>query len=911
MRLSLAMLGNEARLQARTLRFRAGVAVYWALCFAPPAVLFLAQRADRTVAFGAATYVGHLLEVQPSLTVLLAVLLAGPRSSAGAAEALRLVLASAPMSNAGFVFRRWLAVGILMTATAGLPLLVALITAFAGGARGFDAFSTLAPWLLEVTLVGLAAAAGWMGLVMVTGSELAALVLGLLVTKLTLVGLNQALFSWHLTLDGGSGIFGWQRAQAWLTTAEAFLLPRFELPLSRFAVSEAPIDPRAVIEGWLPRAALGLAVSFFFLSLATAFVGRVKADLPPRPVPQDHPLRSTWKLFLRLRERYARDAALLLRDRLAVALALAILIATGAWLIGRQLHFQELAEARYRAETEGDFEPMPLSLRPVRWRIAGTVSAAGDLELVGEGRLRNDGDEAQERLAFSLDPAMAIRNLKSAGHRVELTRRWDRVLLRLTPPLAAGEAVTLDFALGGTAVDHRFPLLGPGGASFAARYELFRRPNFPRDLTDLSRASAQRRVSRRRLWLRAQDLTLVPRHTAWTLTSRDEGYSVPEEAMRLDTELEIDLRLPAHLMAADVCGTTSRSTGDGLRLRGPCRQPLATYAIFGGALELLAGAGSGMPIAALPRHRRQAEGHFDSLAAAARLTEKAWPSLAGFDGMIALEWPPDPALGARTRPGRRTPPFTLEGKVLLIAEEAMIREQPLEAEALAAEILIAKLLARREFISWQRPALGHIFESLIRQRMGQSPGATLSGREWERLRSSVPIAVWSRSDVPYRRRVAAVVADLTHRVGDENLDSAIEAYLGAEAAEAGDLEGLLMAIEERSAQRLERMYKDFFFGSALPELRLEGVDVRRQGSGYRVVGQVRNIGTGQAVCPLIARTEFGSVETVVRVEGGTSTAFALDSPWRPDSVLLDPQRRCHRWQSRAAAVFERVTLAER
>ena len=90
------------------------------------------------------------------------------------------------------------------------------------------------------------------------------------------------------------------------------------------------------------------------------------------------------------------------------------------------------------------------------------------------------------------------------------------------------------------------------------------------------------------------------------------------------------------------------------------------------------------------------------------------------------------------------------------------------------------------------------------------------------------------------------------------------------------------------------MIQDYFVQGTLPEVVLEGVVFRRAGDGWQVTGRMRNRGTGEAVCKVVLTTNLGPLETMARAEGGQAGDFSFSTVHRPQAVLLDPDRECHR-----------------
>ncbi len=934
-RLLLAVIRYEVLLQLRSARFRLAAAGYVALCSLPSALMYFAFRHRSTETLGSSAYLAQLLQIQPYLTILMVALIAGNRSGAGALRESWAVLAASPMSNAGYLLRRTLALLVLIVPLSLVPQAVALAAARLAGNESFEVATWLGTWALGILPAAIVLTGFWLALVTVTGGELAALVATFVALPLAVSTANQLLLKFHLTLSGYTDFIGYRSLYFWLAYS---LQSLGGSPDSRwhpgYAATEAPFDLASAAAWTLPAWSLVAGLTALGLGLAVAFQRRTRRDLPPRPVPPEHSLRTFLEKLNRWRERYAPDGGLGLPERLAAAAGVIVLGLALSALLGRQKSFQRLAAERYRAETEAAFEPMPAALELNAWRVAGRLDPHGGVEVEAASRFENRGAEPLPALAFTLNPRLEIESLEVPSRRVEVAREWDRLQLRLVPPLAPGESLELELRLGGvpTSVDFyfdrhraRFP--------FPRKYERLLHARFPRDVSNLAASQMRHAVSPRRVLLQAADLGPVPRYTTWTLTRKGEsrgegqppsdyGREVPLESAQIPVDLDLDLEVPAGWLLADTCGHTTRpgragdtpSTAGRARLAGTCRTSLTELMVAGGQLVRVEPDGSTAgetTVATLPQHRALAERKLRSLALVASLSDRAWPGMPGLADLVALEWPPEPHPDLRHEmsPWDELQP-ELAGKLLLIPERSLIDAEPFEPEHLVAGLLSRRLLERRQLAEEHELVFRHLFRALMIRRMGLDGdrGATVSGKPWIRQALAVPIlSAKAGQGFIWRHRLPAVVAEIEGRVGGDNLHAAIESFLGA-AGEPGTIEELLAEIEARAGISLERTYQDHFQGGALPMLRLEDVAARRREDDWLVEGKMRNTGTGQSICPVIVKTEIGERVLTVTVDSESATAFSLRTERRPHTVLLDPKRTCYRWLLKTSPALERANL---
>ncbi len=961
MKLLLAVTRYELKLQLRSARFRIAATGYLGLCALPPGVMYFVLRHRSAEALGGAAYLAQLLQVQPYCTLLMVALVAGNRSGTGALEESWAVLAASPMSNAGYVLRRALALLTLIIPLTLVPQALALGAAVAAGNTSFDPVTWIGNWALWILPAAVFFTCYWLAWVTVTGSELAALIFTFAGLPMVISAANQILLKFHLTLSGYLEFLGYRPLFYWI----AYTLQSLSDTPTRFhpgyAATEGPFDLASAAAWSLPRWSLIGGLAGLGLGLAVAFVRRTRRDLKPRPVPPKHQLRTFLEKLNRWRERYAPDGGLGLRERLAAAAGIVVLGLALSALLGRQLTVQRLAAERYLAETKPEIAPLPAGVQPSTWQLRGRIDRHGGVEIDAAGRFENHGSAAQETLAFTLNPELEIKRLEVPTRSVKVVRAWDRLQLRLDPALAPGETLDLELRLVGMPMTIDFRFRSRGSFPFPREYQRLVNARFPREVGDLSMSWVRRAASPRRVLLAASDLGPVPRYTPWTLTrpgeSRGEGYrpsdyggEVPVEVTRTVVDLDLDLEGPAEWFLADTCGHVShleRRADDvpvaagRARLSGACRTSLTELMVAGGRLvkhQEVSGSASreGAPnsvgdapssvgefaprsevvVATLPEHRELVARKLRSLTLVASLSDRAWPGMPGLEGLVALEWPPEFHLDLyhdMSRWNELEP--KLVGRLLLIPERLLIDDEPFEAEDLVARLLSRDLLERRELAADQELIFRYLFRALMIRRMGLDGdrGATVSGKPW--LRQSLRRPILSIKDaygygygIISRHRMPGVLADIEGRVGGDNLYGAIESFLAAGGEEPGTIEELLAAVEARSGVSLERTYQDHFLGRALPILRLEDVSSRRQGDGWVVEGKMRNTGTGQSICPVIVKTEISERMLTVTVDSESATPFIVRTERRPHTVLLDPERTCYRWLLKTSSALERANL---
>ena len=141
-------------------------------------------------------------------------------------------------------------------------------------------------------------------------------------------------------------------------------------------------------------------------------------------------------------------------------------------------------------------------------------------------------------------------------------------------------------------------------------------------------------------------------------------------------------------------------------------------------------------------------------------------------------------------------------------------------------------------------------------------------------------------------RLKRVLADLENRVGADRLVEGINEFAAGDGN--GTAKELFDIVGRRADVNLDNMYRDYLVGDALPKLTLEDATFVRDGKRWTVRGFVHNLATSEAVCPVVLRTQFGSVRQSVVVGTGERVPFSLSTDYEPRTLQLDPERVVYR-----------------
>lgn len=919
MRLTAAFVAHELRVQARSLRARMAAIAFLGVTMTPPLVVYARTR-DVGVAVGGATYAAETLAVLPVAAALVALALSVDGIERERQAGAWAVLTLAPVSGAGYLLRRWAGLLALLLPLSALPLAVAAGLAIAAGAAPAAAHFTL-PWLTRVAPATLAASALALAAGTVAGGAVVALAGGVVAAALGLVAVDRLLLAAGVALP---------RLGEWLGTPElAWSVQRLRAgngggPLSDGSFPEVASEaaPDAAVGAWrlVVEGGTTLALAALALALAVSYLRRCRRDLAPRPVRPGHPLRTFLRLAGRLRVAAAFDAAPGAADRAAKLLLVALAVALVVLPARRMAALRELGDERLAVDLAGWPEPTPADVLPERWRVAGRLSAAGRLELGVEATMANLSGEPREHLAFSLAPELTLTAATAGRGRLGIERRRDRLAVRLEPALAPGERRRLVFRLAGNPGEVRFFGVADAEAPFYHSFIRYQRwlgaARFSADLLPFAETYRAAATAGGALLLRPDQLGPVPRYTTWRpIAPGDDPASlrVPEEALRPPADVELELALPAAMVAADSCGGV---TAGGVRRAPPgrCRVAPASFVVAGGRRYRRVVTPPGSPgLLVLAAHRGQGRLHAPSLTAAATLAAEAWPSAGDLSRTVVVERSPAAAmrraqsLAFGWRP-LDTPVLALHGGLALLDEAELVSVRPLGGSRLAAEVVATRLASRRPGAAGQRLLFSRLYRQVALEILGYGPagGAVIAqhrGGAAPLLDSALQAtpADWSYWHV----RFPALVAALARRTGQGVLRDAVDRFTAA-GGEPAELAGLFAALAERTEAPLDDLWQAFTEAEALPVLRLDGVRFRRRADGWVAVGTVVNDGGGSPRCTVALLTDLAPVTAEVRPAAGGAAPFRLFTPHRPQAVVLDPDGSCHRYRPTAAAGRERV-----
>ncbi len=912
MSVTAALVAHEVRTQARSLRFRVLAALY-VLAGSGPAALVYARRAGR-LTVGSASYAAEVMEILPLLTAVVAFLISLDAISRERDEGAWSTVSLTGISSAGYLLRRWLALQAVLLPLTALPVLAAAVAATAGnGLDGLPAGPFLVPWLMHVVPIALGISALGVGLGTIAGGAMSSFLLGAVVLIVVPMLLNAAIGRFGLRLTSP---VGWLQVRSLSGSAQRVI--RMDGPEQPWGVgfpvevTGAPWDSWVAADQYLAGSALPLALCAGVLGFAIRHLRRTRPDVRPWRIPPEHPLRTFLAMVSRMRERYTPDPRPSRADLLAMGL---ILLAAGgfaALLVERGLRFQELGQRRFAAEKSEGPAPTPADVTPRRWRVEGTLGPGRKVSLAVTAEMVNQGREPRSHLAFELNPSLQIEEARSSAGGLRLSRRWDRLAVDLDRPIPPGGSREVRFRLAGAPEETRFSLRAPF-YGFHRGFGDHLHARFYRDLEDFSQSNSIPAISASRISLEASDLFPVPRYEPWKLVKDPElnRVTVADETFRPQADVSLDLAVPRDLFLADSCGGTARAG----RLTSRCRLPLADLLVAGGPHRPLAVEAGGATVAVFPQHQALGELHLGFLARGAFQLEEAWPGVGGLRRTVALEWPGQDVhqIGAlrgavwREWDWYGSPPVEVRGNLILLREWFLLSSEPIKPDALMAELVAGRLERRRALASRDSYFFHRLFRELALQRLGlgSENGALVAGlRTGMEGTIRVPPPEGPYANSYWNIRFPALVAALRYRMGEEALRSALDDLLsrqGTGALTRDELYALLL--EQGGRGEVGRMIQDFFVQGALPEPVLEDVAFRRAGDGWRVTGEMLNRGTGEALCKIVLTTSLGPVETIARAEAGQSGSFSFSTPHRPQAVLLDPDRECHRLAPPTDRVF--------
>ena len=897
MKVTAAFVTHELRTQARSLRFRV-VATAYVLAGSAPAAISFARRGQYGLLYGGATYLAETMAVLPLLTAILAAVLSLDGITREKSEGAWSTVSLTEIPSAGYLLRRWIALLAVILPVTVAPLLAVFGFTFAVGTPVSPEALAVA-WLagvlpLAAAVSGLSLALGTIG-----GGAINAFLLLAATLWLVPVLLNRLLGLFSLRVGGpldGLSLDGMSWGMFRLgTRLDSYDEGRFLL--YPYPVSEAGFDPGVAAEQLLTPMALGLAWSAAALGVGVLYLRRTRPDLRPWRVPPKHPLRTLLAALSRLRERAVPDPAPAPADRLGAALGLLAAAGLLALVLARADRYTTLATERYDAEMGGGPKPTSPAVVPGRWRIAGRLGPGSEVDLAVTAELHNTGSTPERHLAFELDPHLTLGVTAGRG-KATVARIWDRLSVDLDPPILPGERRELSFRLSGRPAEVSFPS-GDVGSSFFGSMSRHVHARFAHELLNLARSYEVPAISGLRVDLGASDLTPVPRYKPWTPIGRNR---VPEETLTPPADVELSLAAGPGLLLAESCGSLFRREGGGSRAEVRCRQPVGEIAVAGGRYEVL-GSSGGATVAVFPAHRRQGEMHLGFLARSAEMVEQAWPGFGSLGSLVVFEWPhPDAhdlsaARIAWTRRYADPPPqIFVRGSLVFVHEMILIDAKPVPPAGLVAELVTARLSRRRAFAPEDKVFFERLFYLLALRRLGAGrEGGAVIGPF--RLDTAGIVSIPppdSRYHLYWFERFPALVAALEIRTGEATLRGAIDDLLARGDELPLSRNDLFELLKARSAAPVDRMIQDLFVDGSLPEPVLEDVRFQKVGGLWRATGRMKNQGYGEALCRVVLATDLTPAETVVSAGTGETAAFTLESPYRPQAVLLDPDRQCHR-----------------
>jgi ABC-type transport system involved in multi-copper enzyme maturation permease subunit len=877
MNLFRMFLAHELITQWRSMRFRALAAVYVIATSIPAVMAFLISgRTPRAI--GPAATNTFLLSEQPLLTALLAAGLAVDALSRERDEGSFGVLSVAPISSAGYVLRRWLAIVTICMPISLMPTIIsaalaihtrqtlALLPMFAEG------------WLLSVLPSLLVSSALAIALGTITGRAVLSIIFAALLFTIGLDTMNDVLFRiLRLNFGGPGDLFaGGERGIRELMWAIRFYwFP--DMP------SDAAFLLRTRSRTLLSRAGITAAMTMVLLALSAFYLRRTRRDLRPWKIPETHQLRTLIRTVNRIREEYAPDSGSSTPDRIMLVIALSLAALLTGNIIHRQSAFAALAGDRYAAET-GHGVPTSTSVVAESARIDGEIRIDGALRGSATTVIRNAGDRAETHLSFALNPNVSVQRLRVDAGVAQVHRVWERVDVELDPPLAPRQSRTLSFDVAGLPGEIDFALQRPG--NFREQWNRYRTAKLSMFMTDLSRSTIMPAATEVRMHLRASDIVPVLRYSEWTLLPDNQGEGFIPETITPNTALDVRLRHP-YPIAVDSCGVIA-ARGE---IVSRCTAPLASYLVFGGPLTQR-NISPSATLVYIPAHEWLAQSHAQSLASSVRLASEAWPQLALPPHLVFIERPTEP--GDRDwynefQPWRTVDQIGSRGAVFFVPEAIFTTTKPINTNVFAASIIAGTLRGKRRVVAEESSFFTHFYSSIAIGRLGLrktravEPGAGFPPE-------TAPLM--NRMYFP-ENRMSKVLAGLEYRVGANHFVEGINDFVHA-GDRPGNAKELINAIGRRGGLDLTRTYEDYFVGNALPELTLADVTFHRVGPRWEVTGAVKNNATGEAFVPIALRTSQGSLWQTIRVDSGGRATFSFSATGEPHSLQLDPDHVCYR-----------------
>jgi hypothetical protein len=859
MTLFRTFLAHELRMQFRSGRFRLLATVYTIACVLPLLVPFAIARRAEFIA-GPGLFAAMIDCVQPLATAFVAAMLAIDALSREQQERSFDVIALAPVTSSGYATRRWLSVVAILIPLTLAPLAIAAATSYAHTSAVSDALAW--KWLLKVLPIAVLYSAVAFALGTITSRTTLAAILGFGIFTFGVGLVNDLLARVHRQLAFAEGGIGMRRDVTELVDRLIRGWGMERLP------TETPFDIRGAFDDLLPRLGLFAAIAALLLALAPFFLRRTRRDVRPWRIPADHSLRTFLKSLNRIREEYTPDGAVEWRELIVLAGAFLFAGCCFTALFARETHYQRLAAERFAAESSTLPAPTGNAITPDSLRIDGSIGGDGTVHTRATLQLRNGGDTPIGTLAFQVNPSLTVTASRAAGI-AAATRRWNRLAVTLEPPLAAHAAERIVFDVAGTPGDIIFPIWSP----FVEHYRAYRDAKDAVELRPLASTDFIAAVNRTRVELPLSDLAPLLRFAAWDAT---DEIAVP-------LRVTLALRVPHDIVIADSCGATARAG----RLDATCISDPAKHLLAGGRLDVLPVTANAR-LAVLRAHRTQARIHAASLARALELAEHAWPGAVGNERIMFIERP----LRPREQYWAHMPldPSDVSGSVQMLPEAMFSARRSMNAGRLATTIVANALFTRRRVVRAQSAFFREFFVAVAASRSGQP----VHGGAVEPAIGGSPASLAILDPNSNSLRLRRVLVDIENRVGSDRLVAGINDFLDARR-ESGDAKELLDAIARRGGVSLDRIYRDYFAGNAEPRLTLRNVLFTRVGDRWRVTGTLRNDGSGEAFCPIVLRTAYESATRVLRADTGESIDFAIDTPYVPRALQLDPENVCYRF----------------
>jgi hypothetical protein len=872
MRLLGTFLAHEVSTQFRSTRYRAVSGIYVVVSTLPLIVmLVMARRA--WYAIGSANYAALLDLTQPILTMLLAAVLSADGVTREHDEGSFPVVSLAPISAAGYLLRRWIAVTTVALPVTLLPRMAGVAMAGVQGQRLPMLAAFAGGWLIRVFPVLVIFSAFAIALGTICGNTTVAIVAGAMLLTGGLEIANNLFARWHLRFDGVAELLAMNpdvlREARWS-------LSGYYMPL---LPTEAAYPLAASVDSLVPRAALPFGIAFALLGIATMYLRRTRRDLLPwRPRP-DHPLRSFISVINRVRDHYSPDGSIGTAEWTSVATGLLLFGGTLAFLGGRARAFERLGAERYAAYTQIDPLPMTADVIPLIARVRATLSGDGRIRSHGELTLRNDGAGDVTHLGFALNPLLHIRSIHTSDGRLHLTRVWQRVGIEIEPPLVTGQSRTLTFELEGTPGDALIPI--PWGGGWRGKWGRFAAAKDSFDLTDLSRSTIVPDVDEAHVSLDAADLLPVPRYSPWRVDPETDQFDA--ETVQATPRIDLELSQP-FAMIADSCGHVATR---GALLQSRCTMALGSYRVAGGPLAT-AFIAPDIQLAYIPAQESLVKVQGPALAGAVARVESAWSGLRLERPIVYVETPTD----LRQRPNtmlawRALRDIGGSGTLQLIPENVFIRYRGIDEGMAAGALIVNALSARRTVAAGEAAFFADFYRVAASRRLGAPQRASAVVPS---LNSPVRAPLLSRYG---RDRLEYLTHALEARAGAQHVMEGINDFAAA-GPQPGTARELFAAIGRRAGIDLSRMYADYVAGDKAPRLTLADVTYQRSGGGWEVRGMLQNNGTGEAFCAVALRTTNGSQQQTIRVDSGERVPFVFTTAALPHTLQLDPDHVCYR-----------------